>query len=58
MNFSRVEWRSRPQSRPKTEKEDNWVWSPQGVIDMHRPEHWGYVRFAEGPQARKKKGSK
>jgi hypothetical protein len=26
-------------------KEDNWVWSPQGVIDMHRPEKWGYVQF-------------
>lgn len=46
MNFSRVEWRSRPDARLKTEKEDNWVWSPQGVIDMHRPERWGYVRFA------------
>lgn len=27
--------------------EHNWVWSPQGVIDMHQPEHWGYVEFAE-----------
>ncbi len=26
--------------------EDNWVWSPQGVIDMHRPERWGYVQFS------------
>src|SRR5262249_37079720 len=25
--------------------EDNWVWSPQGVINMHVPEKWGYVRF-------------
>jgi hypothetical protein len=24
----------------------NWVWSPQGVIDMHRPERWGYVQFS------------
>jgi hypothetical protein len=44
-NFSRVEWRSRPDARQKSEKEDNWVWSPQGVVDMHRPEHWGYLRF-------------
>ena len=29
-------------------REDNWVWSPQGAIDMHMPERWGYVRFA-GP---------
>lgn len=48
INFSRVEWRSRPADRPKDEKEDNWVWSPQGVINMHVPEHWGYVQFA-GP---------
>ena len=30
---------------PKT-REDNWVWSPQGVVDMHRPERWGYVQFS------------
>jgi hypothetical protein len=27
-------------------KEENWVWSPQGVVDMHRPETWGYVQFS------------
>ena len=27
--------------------EDNWVWSPQGVINMHEPEHWGYVFFSD-----------
>ena len=32
----------------KGRPERNWVWSPQGVIDMHRPERWGYVQFA-GP---------
>lgn len=50
IDFSRVEWlheivdggyRKVP-NRP----EDNWVWSPQGVIDMHRPWTWGYVQFA------------
>lgn len=30
-------------------REDNWVWSPQGVIDMHRPERWGYVQFTTAP---------
>jgi hypothetical protein len=25
--------------------EHNWVWSPQGMIDMHQPEQWGYVEF-------------
>jgi hypothetical protein len=40
VNFSRVEWRQVPGS-----KEDNWVWSPQGLINMHVPDRWGYVRF-------------
>jgi hypothetical protein len=39
LNFSRVEWKA---GQPK---EDNWVWSPQGVINMHVPENWGYLRF-------------
>lgn len=26
--------------------EYNWVWSPQGVINMHEPEKWGYVYFS------------
>ena len=36
------------------EREDNWVWSPQGLINMHFPEQWGYVRFVHeevGPEA-------
>ncbi|HEY1339026.1 MAG TPA: carbohydrate-binding family 9-like protein [Bryobacteraceae bacterium] len=55
MNFSRVEWlidiidgkyRKIPREmRP----EDNWIWSPQGVVDMHRPERWGYVQFTASP---------
>src|SRR5262249_59003256 len=32
--------------RVKGRPEHNWVWSPQGVIDMHRPERWGYVQFS------------
>lgn len=32
--------------RPNT-PEDNWVWSPQGVVDMHQPEQWGFVEFAD-----------
>jgi hypothetical protein len=39
INFSRVEWKA---GQPK---EDNWVWSPQGVVNMHVPERWGYVYF-------------
>ena len=51
INFSRVEWRTNVEGgkyvKPPGEKEDNWVWSPQGLIDMHVPEHWGFVRFVE-----------
>lgn len=53
VNFSRVEWRHEivggQYRRVAGTKEDNWVWSPQGVIDMHRPEHWGVVRFSARP---------
>ena len=53
MNFSRVEWQVviRDGLYEKIPKmpEDNWVWSPQGVIDMHRPERWGYVQFSTHP---------
>jgi hypothetical protein len=53
INFSRVEWdvevidgvTHKIPNRP----EHNWVWSPQGVIDMHRPEHWGHVQFSTAP---------
>ncbi len=57
INFSRVEWKLniengiyRKQLNPETGKplpEENWVWSPQGVINMHIPEHWGYVEFSD-----------
>jgi hypothetical protein len=52
INFSRVEWLTDIQNGktvkiPKT-PEDNWVWSPQGVINMHRPEMWGFVQFSKG----------
>jgi hypothetical protein len=49
-NFSRVQWQHQIvngvyQKIPQT-PEHNWVWSPQGIIDMHRPERWGYVQFS------------
>jgi hypothetical protein len=56
-NFSRVQWRSEvddgqyvKQTDPETGEpldEDNWVWSPQGLIAMHYPEMWGIVEFVE-----------
>src|SRR5881396_3556630 len=39
-------------SKSAGRKEDNWVWSPQGIIDMHRPEKWGYVQFTRQPVGR------
>jgi hypothetical protein len=52
VNFSRVEWLvdiidGKYRKIPKEMRpEDNWVWSPQGVVDMHRPERWGFVQFS------------
>jgi hypothetical protein len=50
VNFSRVEWRHEivngKYRKVAGTKEDNWVWSPQGVVNMHRPETWGYVQFS------------
>lgn len=59
LNFSRVEWQTEVENgnyikkvNPETGKpfpEDNWVWSPQGLIDMHLPERWGIIQFSEEP---------
>lgn len=56
LNFSRVEWDTKVENGKyvkevdpatgKTKAENNWVWSPQGVINMHLPERWGYLSFA------------
>ena len=56
INFSRVNWQHEVNEEgkyvrkrnPETNKvlpEYNWVWSPQGVINMHYPEYWGYLHF-------------
>ena len=39
MNFSRVEWLK------KGGPEENWVWAPTGIVDIHIPAKWGYVDF-------------
>jgi hypothetical protein len=58
VNFSRVEWLHEivggKYRKVKGKKEDNWVWSPQGVINMHVPEHWGIVRFMLNPRGETK----
>jgi len=51
MNFSRVQWHddivNGRYRRIPNKDERNWVWSPQGVINMHRPHTWGYVTFRD-----------
>ena len=55
INFSRVQWDTVIKNgqyvkitdvQGKTKPEHNWVWSPQGVINMHFPERWGYLFFS------------
>lgn len=55
INFSRVQWDTHVENgkyikdtdeNGKTKPENNWVWSPQGIIDMHAPERWGYLKFS------------
>lgn len=56
LNFSRVQWETqvidgkyvkKKDSQGKDLAENNWVWSPQGVINMHLPERWGYIQFSK-----------
>ena len=52
LGMSRVEWQHEIteggdyRKVPDT-RENNWVWSPQGIIDMHRPERWGFLQFTD-----------
>ena len=56
MNFSRVEWRFKVEKGAYVKAkdaasgqplpEDNWTWAPQGLINIHYPEMWGYVQFS------------
>jgi cellulose/xylan binding protein with CBM9 domain len=58
VNFSRVQWQVDVSQGTTYAKrldpatgtplpEDNWVWSPQGAINMHMPERWGFVQFSD-----------
>ena len=59
INFSRVEWdtdivngryvKRKDKTTGKSLPEHNWVWSPQGIINMHAPEKWGYLYFVKQP---------
>jgi len=57
VGFSRVEWQVEVKNgkyhkfiNQKTGKpfpENNWVWSPQGLVNMHYPEMWGFIQFSD-----------
>jgi hypothetical protein len=56
INFSRVEWDRDVRDGRYVVRTDavtgrrlpehNWVWSPQGYVNMHMPEKWGYLQFS------------
>jgi hypothetical protein len=56
MNFSRVNWKIRTENGKYAKETDhatgrilpeyNWLWSPQGLINVHYPELWGFVQFS------------
>jgi hypothetical protein len=57
INFSRVEWDTKAvngkyvkvkDNNGRNLPEHNWVWSAQGVVNMHFPERWGYLQFTKG----------
>lgn len=57
LNFSRVQWNTdfkdgkfikQTKEDGKTPlPEDNWVWAPTGVINIHYPELWGFLFFTK-----------
>lgn len=56
INFSRVNWRTHWENGTYVKEKDtqgnllpeyNWVWAPTGLISIHFPERWGYVRFTD-----------
>ncbi len=58
LNLSRVQWEHRLEDGRYVKTpvegrgwigEDNWVWSPQGLVAMHAPERWGFVTFVAQP---------
>ena len=56
VNFSRVNWKTKvingryvKMTDPASGKalpEYNWLWTPQGVINVHYPEMWGFLQFS------------
>jgi hypothetical protein len=56
-NFSRVQWplvvtdsgyrKVVDETTGRPVREQNWVWSAQGAVNMHMPERWGFVQFSQ-----------
>jgi len=56
IGFSRVQWQTeivdgkyekiKDAQTNRFLSEDNWVWSEQGVVNMHFPERWGIAYFS------------
>ncbi|OGD27655.1 MAG: carbohydrate-binding family 9-like protein [Candidatus Aminicenantes bacterium RBG_19FT_COMBO_65_30] len=56
VNFSRVEYqldvvkgayvKAKNAGTGRPLPEDNWTWTPQGVVNIHYPEMWGHVQFS------------
>jgi len=60
INFSRVQWKHKVADDKYVRvpaigaphasgNEANWIWSPQGAVNMHRPETWGYLQYSSKP---------
>ena len=57
LNFSRVHWdvdiangeyiKKRNPDTGAVLPENNWVWAPTGLINIHYPEYWGFLFFTE-----------
>ncbi len=66
INFSRVQWthevvkgqyvKKIDSETGKAFEEENWVWSPQGLIRMHYPEMWGIVEFSREADSSRDEG--
>ena len=60
VDFSRVQWTVDVRDGAYVKRadpvtgnplpEDNWVWSPTGIVNMHYPELWGFVFFCGGDE--------
>lgn len=54
INFSRVQWHTDVVDGKHVKQdraEENWVWAPTGVVNIHYPELWGFVFFTEAGES-------